>query len=152
MTVGSPFRSRNFNQVNEESRKSSQPINYIPNQIENQEECNKRNLPKRSEQIDLSETIRQAAIQRALGGRTKVCTFCKTNGEREEIYTSHSLKDSNDKITCPILMRYSCPVCGASGEQTHTKKYCPQLQKKVRMEMLRKMTVSSEAPGSKLSN
>ena len=97
-------------------------------------------LPKRSDQIDMSDYIRQAAIQRALGGRAKMCTFCKTNGEKEEIYTSHSLKDSADKITCPILMRYACPVCGATGEQTHTKKYCPVLQKKIRMDMLKKMS------------
>ena len=99
-------------------------------------------LPKRSEQIDMSDIIRHAAIQRALGGRVKLCTFCKTNGESEAIYTSHSLKDSNDKITCPILMRYACPVCGATGEQTHTKKYCPVLQKKLRHEMLKKVTMA----------
>ena len=99
-------------------------------------------LPKRSEQIDLSEFIRNASVQKALGGRSKLCTFCKTNGEREEIYTSHSLKDAADKITCPILMRYACPVCGATGEKTHTKKYCPVLQKRLRMEMLNKIAMS----------
>lgn len=69
-----------------------------------------------------------------------MCTFCKTNGETVEIYTSHSLKDSNDKITCPILLEYSCPVCGAAGEKSHTKKYCPVLQKQLRMQMLERLT------------
>lgn len=97
-------------------------------------------LPKRSDHVDMSDTIKQAALHRALGGRAKLCTFCKSNGECEEIYTSHSLKDSSDKITCPILQKYSCPVCGASGEQTHTKKYCPMLQKRNRLDMLKKLS------------
>ncbi len=87
----------------------------------------------------MSDYIRQAMIQKAMGGRSKVCTFCKTNGEPEIIYTSHSLKDASDRITCPILQRYVCPDCGATGEKTHTKKYCPVLQKKLRMEMLKKL-------------
>lgn len=96
-------------------------------------------LPKRSQQIDMSEVIRNAEIQKAFGGRSKLCTFCKTNGECETIYTSHSLKDASDKITCPILLNYSCPECGAAGSKSHTKKYCPVLQKRLRMQMLQKM-------------
>lgn len=99
----------------------------------------KQRLPKRSDQVDMTDYIRQATIQRALGGRVKSCSFCKTNGEPERIYTSHSLKDSADKITCPVLMQYVCPDCGATGEKTHTKKYCPVLQKRLRNEMLNKM-------------
>lgn len=109
-----------------------------PQKFKRSYDQNSRQMPKRSENVDLSDYIRQAALQRAVGGRLKMCTFCKTNGESEEIYTSHALKDSNDKITCPILMCYSCPVCGATGEKTHTKKYCPVLQKKLRMDMLNK--------------
>ena len=97
--------------------------------------------PKRSEQVNLSDFIRQAEKQKALGGRIKMCTFCKTNGESAQIYTSHSLKDANDKITCPILLEYSCPVCGAAGEKSHTKKYCPKLQKQIRMQMLEKLSI-----------
>lgn len=98
-------------------------------------------FPKRSEQVNLSDFIRQAERQKAMGGRAKTCTFCKSNGESVEIYTSHSLKDSNDKITCPILLEYSCPVCGAAGEKSHTKKYCPVLQKQLRMQMLQRLTM-----------
>ena len=96
-------------------------------------------VPKRSDQVDMSSYIQQAAAQRAMGGRVKICTFCKTNGEIELIYTSHALKDNDDKITCPILMRHACPICGASGEKTHTRKYCPVLQKQQRFEMLNKI-------------
>lgn len=117
-------------------------IEYFANKQKFGAENNKigSRLPKRSDNIDMSETIKQAALHRSLGGRAKLCTFCKSNGECEEIYTSHSLKDSGDKITCPILQKYSCPVCGASGEQTHTKKYCPLLQKRNRLDMLKKLS------------
>lgn len=98
-----------------------------------------KRLPKRSDNIDMTDLIRTASIQKANGGRVKLCTFCRTNGEVEQIYMSHSLKDSSDRITCPILQRYVCPDCGATGEKTHTKKYCPVLQKKLRMEMLRNL-------------
>ncbi|EDV22801.1 uncharacterized protein TRIADDRAFT_9546, partial [Trichoplax adhaerens] len=53
------------------------------------------------------------------------CVFCRNNGEHEDVYTSHQLKDADGKITCPILKAYTCPICGATGENSHTIKYCP---------------------------
>ncbi|KAJ8035609.1 Nanos-like 1 [Holothuria leucospilota] len=53
------------------------------------------------------------------------CVFCRNNAESEEVYTSHTLKDSHQNITCPILRAYTCPICGASGDGAHTIKYCP---------------------------
>lgn len=99
---------------------------------------NHRGLPKRSEQVDMTEFIRQSRSHNAAGKhrRNLVCTFCKSNGESEEIYSSHSLKNSVNKITCPILMKYTCVECGASGENTHTIKYCPVMQRKLRKQML----------------
>lgn len=96
-------------------------------------------LPKRSEHIDMSEFIRKSRSTRTTHHRTMMCTFCKTNGESEEIYSSHSLKNSVNKITCPILMRYTCVECGASGENTHTIRYCPVMQKKLRKQTLSKL-------------
>ncbi|RDD42367.1 Nanos-like protein 1 [Trichoplax sp. H2] len=55
----------------------------------------------------------------------QVCVFCRNNGEHEDVYTSHQLKDADGKITCPILKAYTCPICGATGENSHTIKYCP---------------------------
>lgn len=55
-----------------------------------------------------------------------VCVFCRNNGESEAIYTSHKLKDAEGHITCPILYIYTCPICGAKGENAHTIKYCPK--------------------------
>jgi len=94
-------------------------------------------LPKRSENVDMTEFINKS---RALSGRNKMCTFCKSNGESEAIYSSHSLKNLANKITCPILMKYTCVECGASGEDTHTIKYCLVKQRRVRHEMLSKLT------------
>ena len=100
-----------------------------------------KKLPKRSENVDLSEYLRKALEQKA-AGRSKMCTFCKSNGEAEHIYTSHALKNSINKITCPILMQYSCVECGATGEDTHTIKYCPVMQRKSRMQMLNSIKIS----------
>ena len=121
--------NKNINNVNNSN-------NYHFN---NNNNINKQRLPKRSAQVNMNEIIQQAERLRAMGGRSRMCTFCKTNGESEEIYTSHSLKDTGDKITCPILLEYRCEICGARGEKSHTKKYCPVLQKKVRLQMLEKL-------------
>ena len=94
-------------------------------------------LPKRSENVDMSEFINKS---RASSSRNKMCTFCKSNGESETIYSSHSLKNLANKITCPILMKYTCVECGASGENTHTIKYCMVKQRRLRHEMLSKLT------------
>ena len=55
----------------------------------------------------------------------KVCVFCRNNGEAESVYSSHQLKDQEGQVTCPVLYIYTCPICGASGKNAHTIKYCP---------------------------
>lgn len=51
------------------------------------------------------------------------CVFCKNNGEE---YLSHTTKDAKGKVLCPKLWAYSCPICGACGDNAHTIKYCPK--------------------------
>ncbi|KAG9472463.1 hypothetical protein GDO78_019409 [Eleutherodactylus coqui] len=53
------------------------------------------------------------------------CSFCRHNGEAPRFYEAHSLKDSRGKVVCPILRSYTCTQCGATGEQAHTRRFCP---------------------------
>lgn len=55
------------------------------------------------------------------------CVFCKNNGESENIYKSHVLKDIYGRVQCPILRLYQCPICGnPGGDKAHTIRYCPK--------------------------
>lgn len=53
------------------------------------------------------------------------CVFCKNNRTSSSTYMSHTIRDSNNKITCPLLRAYVCPVCFANGDNAHTIRYCP---------------------------
>ena len=55
----------------------------------------------------------------------KFCAFCKNNKERKEFYTTHEVKDCRGKVICPVLRRYICPICSASGDNAHTIGHCP---------------------------
>src|SRR5688572_26541464 len=41
----------------------------------------------------------------------RACGFCKRNGERPEVFMSHSIK-VNGKVTCPYLQSHKCELCG----------------------------------------
>lgn len=56
----------------------------------------------------------------------KLCVFCKNNGESVSLYASHVLKDEEGRVCCPILRKYTCPLCGVSGDNAHTIRYCPK--------------------------
>ncbi|OBS64865.1 hypothetical protein A6R68_06614 [Neotoma lepida] len=59
------------------------------------------------------------------GSLATLCNFCKHNGESRNVYASHQLKTPEGVVVCPILRHYVCPLCGATGDQAHTLKYCP---------------------------
>lgn len=56
---------------------------------------------------------------------TMTCGFCKKNKEREVVYQSHNLKDSQGNVVCPQLSKYVCNLCGSTGKDAHTRSYCP---------------------------
>ncbi|XP_039983386.1 nanos homolog 1 [Xiphias gladius] len=62
------------------------------------------------------------------GTSSDYCRFCKQNGESPRVYRSHKLKSDDGKVICPILRNYTCPICEASGDYAHTRRYCPQAQ------------------------
>ncbi|XP_055502916.1 nanos homolog 1-like [Leucoraja erinacea] len=71
----------------------------------------------------------QAAGHHQRGARAKpelqICVFCRNNNESVTLYTTHILKSPDGRVLCPILRRYTCPLCGANGDNAHTIKYCP---------------------------
>ena len=82
---------------------------------------NKAKLPsvRNSGLVNLNQCVNKSNTKKNL-----ICIFCKNNGESEEIFKSHALKDLSGKVTCPLLMCHQCPVCGATGQNAHTLKYC----------------------------
>lgn len=53
------------------------------------------------------------------------CVFCLNNGADKEEYESHSCKDESGNVTCPVLQKFVCSRCHATGANAHTAKYCP---------------------------
>ncbi|RNA14330.1 Nanos-like 1 [Brachionus plicatilis] len=118
----------------------------------------KKKLPLRSQGIDLSEFLKKKSDScsswesSSYGAEScfskfkckdKVnikdrCLFCENNGEPEEIYMSHPLKDSLGKVVCPILRNFTCPKCGESGDYAHTNKYCPETQRRQKENKIKK--------------
>ncbi|OCT59403.1 hypothetical protein XELAEV_18000825mg [Xenopus laevis] len=71
----------------------------------------------------------QATVSPVLEEPTAGCSFCKHNGESKRIYSKHNLKDKQGRVVCPILRNYVCSLCGATGENAHTRRFCPFSQK-----------------------
>jgi len=60
------------------------------------------------------------------GKEVKHCSLCFHNGEPEEFYSSHNLKTRDGRVvTCPVLRKFVCNICGATADRAHTLRYCP---------------------------
>ncbi|CAH0585661.1 unnamed protein product [Chrysodeixis includens] len=73
----------------------------------------------------LQEVAKARSDRRMRRAYPNECAFCKNNGENEECYSSHALKDWRGRVLCPVLRAFRCPRCGATGDRAHTIKYCP---------------------------
>lgn len=86
-------------------------------------------IPRSTSSIPSSTLLERGTLSVRVPNRPikqQVCVFCRNNGESESFYTSHCLKDAEGKVTCPVLRAYTCPLCGANGDLSHTIKYCPE--------------------------
>jgi len=58
--------------------------------------------------------------------KDRVCFFCKNNGEPDYLYKTHIVRDPiTNKTLCPVLRNYKCELCSATGDEAHTRSYCP---------------------------
>uniref|UniRef100_A0A2C9M0V2 Nanos-type domain-containing protein n=1 Tax=Biomphalaria glabrata TaxID=6526 RepID=A0A2C9M0V2_BIOGL len=73
---------------------------------------------------ELEKTREDLAYLRPLGNK-RHCVFCKNNKEKVAVYSTHLVKNENGDVVCPILSKYTCPLCFATGKKAHTIKYCP---------------------------
>lgn len=76
------------------------------------------------------------------------CGFCKRNREAHEVYMSHELKDTSGRVTCPQLRKYRCPGCGSTGDEAHTRSYCPQLTGVRQQQQQRQARVGQQTSGA----
>ncbi|CAH0598630.1 unnamed protein product [Chrysodeixis includens] len=76
---------------------------------------------------------------------TKMCTFCRKNGETPLVYMTHTVKEKvghQNIVTCPILRSHVCSTCGASGDNAHTITYCPILRSNNNGQPLQSTTIT----------
>jgi protein nanos 1 len=152
--ANSQLVNQRFNQFNSNDMDFNGPSSIFKTSgsIQQQQQqlfSNSGGKPLRSERLPshiVDDLIKQAKLRRRNGGKKEVCVFCRNNGEKEQIYTSHTLKDATNRVICPILRLYTCPICQACGDNAHTIKYCPYAEKDAYMKLFKDGRLSANAP------
>lgn len=75
--------------------------------------------------MKMREEKRIHKMQKVISAGGRFCVLCRNNGEPAHVYNQHILKDGSGRVTCPVLRKYKCPLCGKSGDDAHTIRYCP---------------------------
>ncbi|XP_053664445.1 uncharacterized protein LOC128713610 [Anopheles marshallii] len=124
-------------EADQRDQKRSQPMSAVWN---NQLEADTEDEPTKSD-VSANESSECGALQditNQLKQRCKLrknrnknvsclehCVFCLNNGADREVYESHNCKDDWGNVTCPVLQKFVCSRCNATGKNAHTAKYCP---------------------------
>jgi hypothetical protein len=74
------------------------------------------------------------------------CKVCQDAGKPESIYTSHNVRQTQDKtapVTCPTLLAQECRYCHKQG---HSIKYCPIIKEQNERKQQPVQKVKAPAP------
>ncbi|KAI6649206.1 nanos 2 [Oopsacas minuta] len=79
-------------------------------------------------QYKLQMQRKRAVLNKNQYSKVRFCIFCQKSGQSIFIQKSHTLRDENGCVMCPYLRATVCQLCGATGDDAHTIKYCPAKQ------------------------